>query len=226
MTSWRHDGDHDELRGALGAYALGQLDDHLRDEVEQHLAVCDTCPVELASIGPVVRALRSVDLATWSSSTTVVGVPPGLDDRIRRALPPPRRAARAHGRLTGAALAAVAVAAAVVITAVVVRDGSQPVVVAVPRVTTAPGITASAGLVDHAWGVEVKLRASGLPAGERFRMWVTADDGRSREAGELIGVAGTEVVCDMSSSVLLEHATAFRVVDERGVEMISADIPS
>jgi anti-sigma-K factor RskA len=122
---------------------------------------------------------------------------------------------------------AVAVAAAVAITAVVVRDRPpQPVVVAVPQVSTAPGVTAQAGLVDHRWGVEVKLRASGLPAGQRFRMWVVTDDGSSREAGEFVGVAGAEIVCDMSSSVLLEHATAFRVVDAEGAEVISADIPS
>ena len=126
----------------------------------------------------------------------------------------------------GAAVTAVAVAAAVVVTAVVVRPDPGPTVIAVPRVPTAPGVTDAAGLVDHSWGVEVKLRASGLAAGERFRLWVVADDGTSREAGEFVGVAGTEVVCDMSSSVLLAHATAFRVTDAAGAEVISAEIGS
>lgn len=215
MTSLRH--DHDELREALGAYALGQLDDELRRAMDLHLATCATCPDELAEIAPVALAMRAVDAE----------VPPGLDERIHRALPPPRRASRRRGAWVSAVVTAGAVAAAVVITAVVVRDRpSQPVVVAVPQVSTAPGVTAQAGLVDHRWGVEVKLRASGLPAGERFRMWVVTDDGSSREAGEFVGVAGTEIVCDMSSSVLLEHATAFRVVDAEGAEVISADIGS
>jgi anti-sigma-K factor RskA len=225
VTSVRH--DHDDLREALGAYALGQLDDELRGAVELHLATCDTCSAELAEIGPVARALRVVDVDRLADPAPVLGVPPGLDDRIRRALPQPQRASRRRGRLVGAAVTALAVAAAVVVTALVVRDDAvQPVVIAVPRVTTSPGVTAAAGLVDHRWGMEVKLRASGLPAGERFRMWVVADDGSSRDAGEFIGVAGTEVVCDMSSSVLLEHAAAFRVVDAEGAEVIAADIAS
>ena len=224
MTSVR--AGHDELREALGAYALGHLDDDLRREVELHLATCGTCPAELSELRPVVLALRSVDVEALSDSAAG-DVPPGLDERIRRALPPPGRASRPHGRLVGAAVTVAAVAAAVAITAVVVRDDDAgPPVIAVPRVTTAPGVTAAAGLVDHTWGVEVKLRASGLPAGERFRMWVVADDGTTREAGEFVGVTGTEIVCDMSSSVLLEHATAFRVTDDAGTEVISADIRS
>jgi anti-sigma factor RsiW len=208
---------HDELREALGAYVLGQLDDDQRREVELHLMTCETCPAELTEIRPVAQALRAVDADAVAVAASIE-LPAALDDRIRRALPP-RRASRPHGRLVGAALTAVAV--------VVVRgDDAGPTVIAVPRVTTASGVTAAAGLVDHAWGVEVKLRASGLPAGERFEMWVVADDGSSHEAGEFVGVAGTEIVCDMSSSVLLEHATAFRVVDDQGAEVISADIGS
>jgi hypothetical protein len=217
---------HDELRDALGAYALGQLDDGLRRDVEVHLTTCETCPDELAEIGPVVRALRTVDVETFSDTSWPGAVPPGLDERIRQALPRPGGEARWRARLVGAAVTTVAVAAAVVVTAVVVRDDPGPTVIAVPRVATAPGVTAAAGLVDHSWGVEVKLRASGLAAGERFRLWVVADDGTSREAGEFVGVAGTEILCDMSSSVLLAHATAFRVTDDTGAEVISADIGS
>ena len=215
MTSLRD--DHDELREALGAYALGQLDDDLRRRVDLHLSTCITCAADLAEIRPVAVALRAVDVAA----------PPGLDERIRRALPPPDRAPRRRVPWTAAVLTAGAVAAAVVITAIVVHDDApQPVVVAVPRVVTAAGVTAKAGLVDHRWGVEVKLRVTGLQAGARYRMWVVADDGSSRDAGEFVGVAATEVVCDRSSSVLLEHATAFRVVDDRGAEVVSADIGS
>ncbi|MFC5677535.1 anti-sigma factor family protein [Aeromicrobium endophyticum] len=217
---------HDELREALGAYALGQLDEGLRRDVDLHLATCETCPAELAEIGPVVRALRTVDVETISDAAWSREVPPGLDERIRQALPRRGGATHRRRRVVGAAATAVAVAAAVVITAVVVRDDPGPTVIAVPQVTTAPGVTAAAGLVDHSWGVEVKLRASGLAAGERFRMWVVADDGTSREAGEFVGVAGTEIVCDMSSSVLLDHATAFRVTDDEGTEVISAAIGS
>ncbi len=229
MTDLPDDLDHEQLRESLGAYALGQLDDAWDARVRAHLTTCATCPAELADIGPLARMLRGVDAD--AVRPVGVGVPPGLDERIRRALPQPTTQERGPRRRTGplltAAVAVASAAAAVVVTVVVVRDdAAQPTVIAVPQVQSVQGVTASAGLVDHTWGLEIKLQAKGLRAGERFQMWVVADDGTRREAGEFVGVAGTEITCDMSSSVLLDDAAAFRVVDASGDEVISADIPS
>lgn len=232
---------HEELRDALGAYVLGQLDDTaLLADVEEHLSTCDTCRDEVAGLGPLVALLGGVD----PDAVRPVGVVPPreLDERIRLAIPadpaaagpvpvgPARTAARRRWTASAAAAAAVVgvAAAASVVTAVVVHDDepSGPTVIAVPQVQTARGITASAGLVDHTWGVEIKLQATGLQAGERFTMWVVGDDGTTHEAGQILGVAGTEVICDMSSSVLLRQAASFRVVDAGGTEVISAPMPS
>ncbi|KAA1374702.1 anti-sigma factor family protein [Aeromicrobium fastidiosum] len=214
---------HEELREALGAYALGQLDAAEHEQVREHLAGCDACAADLAEIQPVVAALRGID----PDAVLPAGMmpPPGLDDRIRRALPPESIRDRRWPVVVGAALAAAAAAA--VVTAVVVRDTTPtPTVIAVPQVQVAQGVTATAGLVDHTWGVEIKLQATGLRAGERFTMWVVADDGSRHEAGEILGVADTRVICDMSSSVLLDEAASFRVVDAAGDEVIAAEMPS
>jgi hypothetical protein len=232
MTGAREVLEHRVLREALGAYALGQLDEPLHDAVSEHLAACATCPVELAELDPLVRALRSVRPDDVRPAD--LGVPPGLDDRIRRALPAGPASASAPARprrtaLVTAVAAAAAVAAAVAVTTAVVRDDSpapSPAVIAVPGVQATEGVVATAGLVDHTWGLEIKLRATGLTSGERFSMWVVADDGSRREAGEFVGVGSTEIVCDMSSSVLLDDAASFRVMDAAGREVIAADVPS
>ena len=219
---------HDELREALGAYVLGQLDDtDLRRDLQEHLATCAECRAEVAELGPLAAALRQVD----PDDVRPVGIapPPELDERIRRALPQPatphrRRAPVVAGVLVGAA------AATLVAVVVVPRDDAPPgpTIIAVGDVESATGVTASAGLVDHTWGLEIKLEATGLPAGQTYEMWVTGDDGDTYAAGEFVGVEDEDktITCDMSSSVLLAHATRFVVVDPAGDEVISADLPS
>lgn len=217
---------HDELREALGAYVLGQLDDvGLRRDLQEHLATCAECRAEVAEIGPLAAALRQVD----PDDVRPVGIapPPELDERVRLALPLPAPTRRrwtpvVSGVLVGAA------AAALVAVVVVTRDDAPdgPTIVAVDEVESSPGVTASAGLVDHTWGLEIKLEVTGLPADEIFEMWVTDDDGGSHAAGEFVGVADKTITCDMSSSVLLAHATRFVVVDGRGAEVVAADLPS
>ncbi len=217
---------HEELQEALGAYALGQLEDvGLRDEVEDHLATCPACRDEVAAIAAIAGPLRAVNI----DDIRPVGIatPTELDDRIRRALPPITSARRRWvPTVVTSALVAAAAAAAVFFISPGAESPAGPTIIAVPRVETAAGITATAGLVDHSWGLEVKLEASGLPAGETYEMWVLSDDGKAYEAGEFIGVKGNKVVCNMSSSVLLRDAVSFKVVDDRGAQVIAADLPS
>lgn len=215
---------HEDFREALGAFVLGQLDAEPAADVRAHLATCPTCPAELADLEHLVSVLGSVD----PDAVRPVGITPPaeLDDRIRQALHPrPARGSRRWAPITAAA--ALAAAAAVVVTTLVVRDDAPaPTVIAVPSVEATSGVTASAGLVDHTWGVEVRLRAAGLPAGQSYRLVVVGDDGRRYDAGGFVGVAGATITCDMSSPVLLDDARSFRVVDASGDEVISGPIGS
>lgn len=209
---------HEELREALGAYVLDHLDDDLRREVDGHLATCAECRAEIDDLILLADALRGVDRGWDDSGGTT---PAALDERIRLALREPSRRRRQWVPV-GVALAFAAVA--VVVTAIVAQDDA-PAVIAVPSVRVADGITATAGLVDHTWGLEIKLEATGLRAGERFEVWVVGEDGASYDAGEILGVAGGKITCGMSSSVLLKNAESFRVVDAGGAEMIAGALP-
>lgn len=216
---------HEELRQSLGAYVLGQLDDDARREIEAHLLTCADCRAERDEIAPLAEALRGVDpdaLAPGGHQR-----PAGLDRRIADVLPdpaPPR--SRRWAPVIGGALVGIAATAALLLALPEDEPAPTPPVIAVASVESTRGVTATAGLVDHTWGLEVKLEAEGLPAGETYEMWVVGDDGHKHPAGEFIGVADKKIVCDMSSSVLLRDAAGFSVVDARGREVISADLGS
>jgi len=210
---------HDELREALGAHVLGHLDDDLQREVDEHLTTCAACRQEVAELASLAEALGGVDRG-WDDPGALA-TPAALDERIRRALHEPSRHRR---RWLSAGVALVAAAVAVAATVIVTRDDG-PAVIAVPGVRVADGITATAGLVDHTWGVEIRLETTGLRAGERFEVWVVGEDGTSYDAGEILGVAGATITCGMSSSVPLDDAESFRVVGADGAEIIAATVP-
>lgn len=214
---------HDELREALGAYVLGQLDDEMAIELKTHLATCDDCRSELADLSPVAHALREMSAHRSGSAG---GTPAPLDQRINHMLSVDERRPR---RWPPAAVGAlVGVAATIAVATVIPGDPAPPgpVIVAVPGVTSTAGVVASAGLVDHTWGVEIKLTVDGLPAGRHYDMRIIGDDGTVYQAGEFVGVRATTIHCNMSASVLLEDAASFTVLDPDGKTVVAGSLPS
>lgn len=230
---------HDELEQLVVDHVLGRLDPDDDARALEHLDTCATCRAVADDVAATAAALRRLapDPATSEAGERTVA-PLSLDDRMEAlfaaglpeetapvadvvALRPPRRR-----------LIAVAAAAAVVgllagsgVTALVTRDDAPvaapapapapgPVVLPVATLETEAGVTATAGVVDHTWGVELKLTTEGLPAGRTYRVVVTGDDGRRYHAGAFVGVSGRPVVCNMNSGVLLARAASFAVLDD------------
>ncbi len=214
-----HGDEHRELREMLGSYALGHLDPAERDRVRAHLDGCAACRAELAEIAPLAARLAAVDPDALDATPTP---PPDLGARVmariaeeERTLVPLHRAVVRRRVLAAAAVAGVAAAGGAV--GWLVRPVPDPVPlepVAVQEVD--PDVQATADLVPHTWGVEVKLTGTGFTAGEVFRVAVTDDDGREVPAGEFIGVGPNEMRCNLNSSVLRDDAVAFEVVDADG----------
>lgn len=73
-------------------------------------------------------------------------------------------------------------------------------------------VVAQAQLVNHAWGVEYRLRADGLTPGRKYRVFYETVDGDRLSAGSFLGTEGT-VTCRMTASVLRERV--------RGIEVLS-----
>jgi len=216
-----NDFEHRRLRESLGAYVLGQLPPDEAARVEAHLDTCEACRIEHAELLPVAAALSDLRQSQQSSGRELPEAPPGLGDRVVAAVEgEQRRTARSRWTRTGA-VAGIAAASAAVVTVLGLRlaepePGPQVPLEAVQVTETSPRVQASADLVAHTWGVEVKLRATGFERGRRYVVSVLGKDGGRYPAGEFVGTGGREMTCNLNSSVLRDRARGFVVRDRSG----------
>ncbi|MBM6400582.1 anti-sigma factor family protein [Phycicoccus sonneratiae] len=206
--------DHEALRVLIGPYVLGRLDPGDTATLEVHLDTCASCRADLAELTPVAGALADVR----GRAPALAEPPADLLDRVGAAVEAEGRRARrpAAWRTAGVAAAAAAVAVAVTLTGVRLAEPPPGPFEPVPVAVAAPGVTASAGVVPHTWGVEVRLSARGFDAGDRYRVVVLGEDGRSYPAGEFVGTGSRPMVCNLNSSVLRADAGGFEVLDTAG----------
>jgi anti-sigma factor RsiW len=211
---------HRELREQLGGYALGHGDPAERGAVRAHLDGCADCRAELAALAPVAARLADVDPEHLGE---VPPTPSGLGDAVLARIAaeehsrPVRPADRWRRTRVVAAAAAVGIAAAGFGVGWLVRPVPDPVPLEAVAVEVAdPDIVASADLVPHTWGVEVKLSGEGFTAGEVYQVTVREADGGRVPAGAFLGVGPAELNCNLNSSVLREDAAGFEVVDSAG----------
>jgi len=159
---------------SAAAYVLGALPAGERSAFETHLTDCPDCRqavAELAGIPGLLSRVSPDDLAD------PVPVPDTLVPGLLRAV---RRTGRRR-RVVVAALSAAAVLLAVAGTAVVVhRSPDTPTTVAMTTmkpVVESP-VTASAALVRHAWGTEIRMKCRYAETSEWSRPYdlVAVDD--------------------------------------------------
>lgn len=208
---------HRALRESLGAYVLGHLDQAEQEELRAHLATCDACRAELAELQPVANALAGARRRPLTGAPT----PRGLQQRVEGAVAAEagrrRRSRIVRSVTTIAVAAALIVVAAFGISTFIDRTPAAPVpeTVAV-QVANDLDVTASAGLIAHTWGTEVKLTTTGLQDGAAYRALVVMDDGEQVPAGQFVGTGPNEINCNLQTSVLRADATGFMILDEQG----------
>ena len=83
-------------------------------------------------------------------------------------------------------------------------------------------VTADAALVNHTWGVEVKLAATGFDDGRSYRVMIVGTDGERYPAGAFVGTGSREMRCNLNSAVLRPDASGFEVRDARGDVVVSS----
>jgi anti-sigma factor RsiW len=216
--------EHRELREQLGVYALGHGTADERAAVRAHLDGCAACRAELAALVPLRARLADVDPDRLDE---VPAPPPGLGDRVLAGIAAEQATGQARpGRRRWApAVAAVGIAAAAIGVGWLVRPvPDAPPLEAVAVQVTAPDVAATADVVPHTWGMEVRLHGAGFTAGEVYRVQVTEDDGGTVPAGEFLGVGPAQLDCNLNSSVLREDATGFQVLDSSGAVVVTSDL--
>nr|WP_208383533.1 zf-HC2 domain-containing protein [Modestobacter marinus] len=208
------------MREELGVYALGAGTPEERAAVRAHLDGCAACRAELAELAPVAARLADADPDRLDEDPAP---PPGLGDavlaRIAAESGRPQRDRVAHRRRTrlGAGALVLATAAAAFVAGWLVRPvPPPPPLESVAVQVTEPGITATADVVPHTWGVEVKLSGAGFTAGEVYRVAVLEEGGDAAPAGAFLGTGPVELDCNLNSAVLRPDAEGFVVVDAGG----------
>ena len=213
--------DHRRMREKIGALLLGDLDDAERAAVQAHVDGCPICQEEIRTLSPVVEALAEASPERLSGEPEP---PADLERRTLEQISAERRARRSrYLRSSVAAVAAtllVAAALAVVPRLLTPEVPLEPVSFS----TVAPGVDAEANLVDHTWGTETKLVASGLEEGRTYKVVLLTTSGDSVSSGSLIGTGENEIECSLNAALDRERATGLEIRAPDGDLILGADI--
>ncbi|MDT3399307.1 zf-HC2 domain-containing protein [Streptomyces sp. B1866] len=193
--------DH-ERHIAVGAYALGLLDEAAAARFEDHLAGCERCAAELAvlvGLEPLLADLAAPGSApgptpgpTPGTGAPGTGAPvpapsPALLDRLLGDVAAARRARRARLLALAAAAAVLVVGGPFAGAALTSDGGSRPPADPVRalyeegrRATAtdrATGVAATVSLVDRPWGTDVALRLENVGGPRRCALVAVGRDG-------------------------------------------------
>lgn len=171
----------DRFASMDAAYVLGALSPDEHREYEAHLAECERCASAVAELSGMPALLSEVLVEDVPVEGPVTEAPPKtlLPTLLRRV-----RRARVRRRLTIGAAGAVAVAACLLALMVVLVPGDpgepppQASTVQIDRVVNGP-ISASARLVDRAWGTEIDV-SCGYDGGAALGYTLAVRDRRGR----------------------------------------------
>lgn len=220
---------HQVLRETLGAYALDLLDEAETAQITRHLQTCELCRAEVSELSGLGAMLREVDLTRLELPDPVPELTPELERAIAERLddtPPPadviplRRPRRWLAVASGAA-AGLLLVGGLGGYLLAPRPPEVPFE-PVPVVVAQAGTEATAGVIPHTWGVEIRMTASGFTAGEHYVVKVIDDTGAQRDAGEFVGTGDQPMVCNLNSSVLRDDAAGFVVFDDNDREVVTS----
>jgi anti-sigma factor RsiW len=217
-----------DLRGALGAAALGGGDPADDIALRAHLDGCAACRAELRELTLVARALAAIPLAAVDAAPAE---PSGeLGSRVLERVARERGTRRSRRvRRTFAGAGAFASLAAAVIAAVLVfgsvGDGPAGTRVVLPGVGGARATaTATAMLRAKPSGTEVEMKVTGLHRGDYYWLWLTDDGGRRLPAGTFQG-SDRPIDLRLTAAMPLSEARRIWVTDGKDRVVLDAPVP-
>jgi anti-sigma factor RsiW len=215
-----------DLRGALGAAALGGGDPADDIALRAHLDGCAACRAELRELTLVARALAAIPLATVDAAPAE---PSGeLGSRVLERLAQERdavRSRRVRRSLAGAGAFASIAAAVIAVVLVVgsVGDGPTGTRVQLPSVG-GERATATATLRAKPAGTEVEMKVTGLHRGDYYWLWITDDGGRRLPAGTFQG-SDQPLDIRLTAAMPLSEARRIWVTDGKDHVVLDAPVP-
>jgi anti-sigma-K factor RskA len=165
--------DHDRYAEWAAAYTLGALDAEDRRAFETHLAACSVCAAELAALAPVPALIAKIDPGDVERQPD-----PAHAASIAAAAKREIRAIRRRSRRWQLTAAGFAAAALILVAVLLVtpRHGDNP------PAQTASVLSSAASTTDvtvspRAWGTEITLHITGLPARDSYQLWTVDING-------------------------------------------------
>jgi hypothetical protein len=223
----------------LGAYVLGALDEQEVHAMDEHLASCPDCTRELDEL----RAMEAF-LGEVPPEAMLDGPPEGGDLLLQRTLRQVRseRGGVARRRQVTLGAAAAVVAALVLGAGVFVGKATSPDGgVAQPTQTVAPDPTGTklatftdpvtkasmtVKVVPAAGWVRTNMAISGIPEGEKCRIFVVSKDGSRQEAGSwVVSKKGAAEGTNLDGSALVAPADVQSVVVENFAGKKFVEVP-
>ncbi|MGW6933290.1 anti-sigma factor family protein [Lentzea sp. NPDC054927] len=223
----------------LGAYVLGALDEQEVHAMDQHLASCPDCKRELEELRDMEAFLGEVP-----PEAMLDGPPEGGDLLLQRTLRQVRseRGGVARRRQFALGAAAAVVAALVLGAGVFVGKATSPDAnVAAPTPTVAPDPSGTklanftdpvtkasmvVKIVPAAGWVRTNMAISGIPEGEKCRIFVVSKDGSRQEAGSwVVSKKGAAEGTNLDGSALVAPADVKSVVVENFAGKKFVEVP-
>lgn len=232
---------HRARREMLGAFVLGHLDPDDAEETILHLDHCLACRTEVTEIAPLADMLHLVPPERLDEEPAEP--PAELGDRVVGLGAARRRRGVVRRSLAVAASLVVATGVGAAGTYVLDRPARPEVTASPPATGSAPtprppgaappveavqvrsreaAVRATAGLVAHTWGTEIKLTGTGFAAGTTYRVRLEQRNGVQSSAGSFVGTGAREMRCNLNAAVLRADAAGFRVLGPDGAIVLDA----
>jgi anti-sigma factor RsiW len=209
--------EHQQLREALGAYVVGALDPAERRAVEEHLAECDDCTAEVASLSALPGLLGRV--SEQEARADLLVPPDDLLDGAIRLLTQEDNALRTRlrrWRVTAVAACLIAVAAVVVASAPWETGPDRVVAAAEPAGAGPTSASGEVAAIAWEWGTTVELQAEDLPRRDGYVLWAVAEDGRRERTGTWGVTSSGSARVRGASSIARDELARVEVTDRDG----------
>jgi hypothetical protein len=170
----------------IGALAIGRLDDDARARLEAHLESCPICRADVDDLSTVAALLAELDVPL--EPHTMEEPPPQLLDSILADVHRERWDARRRRRRRAWVTTVGALAAAVVaLVAVALTRGSSSSPAEHLAFTKQPaGAHLTGTIKPEDGGSRVTLNGTGMPASDKFTVWLARADGVRHKAGDFV----------------------------------------